>query len=180
MFKDAKIPAKLANSPIDEALFEIRYDGDYPGEALYGILFDVFKDISAQKAEVLPVLQIPRQVRDIDPNLHYQPFYRVRNNNFIFSIGPHSIVFSSLKPYAGWTPWTKFFYQVIDKIKEKSIITHVERIGLRTFDILTGIKTLGKKQKRMRTVRFWTPFPPGRIHIFRMKISIHQFIVCRI
>ncbi|MDR2630160.1 MAG: TIGR04255 family protein [Spirochaetaceae bacterium] len=138
MFEDVKLPKKLANSPINEAVFEIRYAGKYPGEALYGVLFDVFKDISTQNAEILPILQIPQQVRDMDPNLYYQPFYRVRNNNLTLSVGPHSIVFSVLKPYAGWTQWTQFFYPIIDKIKEKNIITQVERIWLRTFDVLTG------------------------------------------
>jgi uncharacterized protein (TIGR04255 family) len=138
MFEDAEIPKKLANSPINEAFFEIRYKGDYPGEALYGVLFDVFEYVSKQKVEVLPILQIPQQVRDMDQNLHYQPFYRVRKNNLGFSVGPRSIGFSVLKPYIGWTPWTEFFYPIIDKIKEKNIITKVERIGLRTFDILAG------------------------------------------
>jgi uncharacterized protein (TIGR04255 family) len=102
MFKDAQIPKKLVNSPINEAIFEIRYNGIYPGEALYGVLFDVFQHISKQKVEILPILQIPQQIRDMDPNLFYQHFYRTQNNNLGFSVGPHSIVFSALKPYPGW------------------------------------------------------------------------------
>lgn len=137
MFENVKIPKKLVNPPINEAIFEIRYDGNYPGEALYGVLFDIFEHVSRQRAEVLPILQIPQQVRDIDQNLHYQPFYRARNNNLVFSVGPYSIIFSVLKLYTGWTEWTRFFYPIVDQIREKNIIKNVERISLRTFDVFT-------------------------------------------
>jgi uncharacterized protein (TIGR04255 family) len=138
MFGDAKIPRNLANSPISEAVFEIRYEGKYPGEALYGVLFDIFEQFPDQKAEVLPILQIPRQLRDMDPGLHYQPFYRVKDKNLAFSVGPHSIIFSVSKPYTGWTKWTDFFYPIIEKIKNKEIMERIERVGLRTWDILEG------------------------------------------
>jgi uncharacterized protein (TIGR04255 family) len=137
MFEEVKIPKKI-DSPINEAVFEIRYEGNFPGEALYGVLFDVFEQVSPQKAEVLPIMQIPAPMRDMDPNLRYQSFYRTRNNNFAFSVGPRSIVFSALKPYVGWSAWVRFFQTIVSKIKDKNIIKKVERIGLRTFDVFDG------------------------------------------
>jgi uncharacterized protein (TIGR04255 family) len=137
MFETVKIPKNIA-SPIKEAIFEIRYDGPYPGEALYGVLFDVFEKFSPQKAEVLPVLQIPQQIRDIDRNFRYQPFYRIKNDKFAFSVGPHVIIFFALEPYGGWTLWTEFFYPLVVLIQERHVIAKVERIGLRTLDVLSG------------------------------------------
>lgn len=135
MFESVRIPKKLANSPINEAVFEIRYDGNFPGEALYGVLFDVFKQFPNNDQAVLPIMQFPKQILDQDPNLRYQPFYRVSDGKFTFSIGPHSIVFSSLKPYAGWVAWSAFFGSIITIIQEKNIIKTVEQIGLRYINL---------------------------------------------
>ncbi|MDR1149456.1 MAG: TIGR04255 family protein [Spirochaetaceae bacterium] len=90
---------------MNEAIFEIRYDGNYPGEALYGILFEVFDQLPNKDRAELPIMQIPKQIRDADPNLYYQVLYRVTDNKYAFSVGTHSIVFSALKPYPGWDAW---------------------------------------------------------------------------
>jgi uncharacterized protein (TIGR04255 family) len=134
MFKGVKIPKKI-NSPIKEAIFEIRYEGNFPGEALYGILFDVFSAFPDKSQHALPILQIPQQMREMDPNLRYQPFYRAMDKNFAFGIGPRSVLFSARQPYVGWTDWIAFIYPKIDNIQKKGIIQKVERMGLRTIDI---------------------------------------------
>lgn len=138
MFESAKIPKKLASSPIHEVIFEIRYDGNYPEEALYGMLFDVFGQFPNKSTAEFPIMQIPKMIRDNDPNLRYQALYRVANDQFTFSIGPHSIIFSALKPYPGWVVWSQFFNPILATIKSKSIIKEVERTGLRYFNILEG------------------------------------------
>ena len=103
MFESVKIPKKLASSPINEALFEIRYDGTYPEEALYGKLFEVFERFPT-KTE-FPIMQIPKMIRDGDPNLRYQAFYRGEKDKFALSIGSHSIVFLHLSRI-GWVAWS--------------------------------------------------------------------------
>jgi uncharacterized protein (TIGR04255 family) len=137
MFEDVKIPKKI-ESPIQEAIFEIRYDCPYPGEALYGLLFDIFKDFQNKEDYALPILQMPQQMRLVDPNLKYQPYYRAIKDDYAFAIGPHSIIFSALKPYRSWTEWKSFFSPILETIKKKEIIRSVERIGLRTFDLFDG------------------------------------------
>jgi uncharacterized protein (TIGR04255 family) len=139
MFESVRIPKKLANSPINHAIFEIRYDGNYPGEALYGLLFAIFDRFPNKDMAELPIMQIPKQIRDNDPNLRYQSFYAVSNNTFAFSIGPHSMVFSSLKPYGGWEAWNQFFAPIIADIQKANIIKKVERIGLRYFMITKNL-----------------------------------------
>jgi uncharacterized protein (TIGR04255 family) len=137
MFNDIRIPSKI-DSPVTEAVFEIRYNGNYPGEALYGILYHVFEKFPGKKAEDLPIMQIPQQFRNTDPVLRYQPFYRAANGQFAFSIGPHSIVFSSFRPYTGWKAWSQFFTPIIKEIQTNKILDTVERIGLRYFDVFEG------------------------------------------
>ena len=138
MFKDIRIPKNI-DSPILEAIFEIRYAPSCPGEALYGLLIDdVFSKFPNNENHTLPILEIPPQIRNIDPNLKFQPYYRASKDGFAFAIGPHSIVFSALRPYLGWTEWTDFFSPILETIKKKNIIHSVERIGLRTLDLFNG------------------------------------------
>ena len=138
MFSDVTNIPKRINSPILEAIFEIRYECSYPGEALYGLLFEIFDKFPNKNEHTLPILQVPVQIRAIDPNFKYQPYYRAAKDGFAFAIGPHSIVFSALKPYRGWTEWKSFINPIIEGIKNKEIIRSVERIGLRTLDVFEG------------------------------------------
>lgn len=172
MFEEVKIPKKI-DSPIQEAVFEIRYDCPYPGEALYGLLFDIFKDFPNREDHALPIHQIPQQIRLIDPNLKYQPYYRAFKDGYAFAVGPNSIVFSALKPYRGWTEWKGFFYPILETIRKKEIIGSVERIGLRTFDLFDGNifdKINAKLTIVDRTIdssptSFFTEFDQGSVHV---------------
>jgi uncharacterized protein (TIGR04255 family) len=120
MFESVVIPKKLSSSPpINEALFEIRYDGKYPEEALYGMLFDIFERFPHKSTAEFPMMQIPKMIRDNDPNLRYQSLYKVSDDQFAFSIGSHSMIFFSLKPYPGWVIWSQFFNSILKEIQSK-------------------------------------------------------------
>jgi uncharacterized protein (TIGR04255 family) len=172
MFEDVKIPKKI-DSPIKEAIFEIRFAGNLPGEALYGMLYDIFKDFPNKETHALPIMQIPQQMREIDQNLRYQPYYRAVSKNFAFAVGPRSVVFSALEPYSGWTDWTNFFSPIVDSIKGKGIIQKVERIGLRTLDIFDGNifdsinagLTVDNKIISTSPSSFFTEFDQDKTHI---------------
>lgn len=173
MFEEVKIPKKLGKSSIDEAYFEIRYEGNYPGEALYGLLFEEFAKFPNKDVAELLITQIPKPIRDSNPNLRYQPFYRGVNDRFTFSIGPYSIIFSSLRPYVGWGAWTQFFMPIIAKIQEKNIIKTVEQISVRYLNLFDGdifdrinveIKLDGKDIKG-NTTSFHTELDHDEIHI---------------
>ena len=172
MFEDVIIPQKI-ESPILEATFEIRYDCPYPGEALYGLLFDIFDKFPHKEDHALPILQMPPQIRSLDPNLKYQPYYRALNDGFAFAIGPSSIIFSALKPYRGWTEWKDFFYPILDTIKEKKIIRSVQRIGLRTFDLFNGNifnkinakLTIADRAIDTSPTSVFTGFDQGEVHV---------------
>jgi len=172
MFEEIKIPKKI-ESPILEAVFEIRYDCPYPDEALYGLLFDIFKDFPNNEGHALPILQVPQQIRSIDPNLKYQPYYRAFKDGFAFAFGPHSIVFSALQPYRSWTEWKDFFCPILDTIREKNIIRSVERIGLRTFDLfnenifgkINATLTIAEKIIASSPTSFFTEFDQDAVHV---------------
>jgi uncharacterized protein (TIGR04255 family) len=172
VFKDVKIPRRI-DSPIQEAVFEVRFEENFPGEALYGMLFDVFEQFPEKNPHALPILQIPQQMRDIDPNLRYQPYYRAVDKNYTLSVGPRSIIFSILRPYRGWTEWTKFIHAKFELIHKKNIIQRVERMGLRTVDlfeknIFEGINagiTVNGHEIKTNPSGFFTEFSQEDINI---------------
>jgi uncharacterized protein (TIGR04255 family) len=51
------------------------------------------------------------------------------------SIGPNVLVFGNHKEYLGWNNWSKFFNDVLSKIKTTGLLKSVERIGLRYTNI---------------------------------------------
>lgn len=141
MFENVKLPKKITPSPIAEAVFEIRFTSDIPGNALCGIFYPIISKLfSGNTIEELPIVQLPPVVRDNDPNLRFQPHYRVANGNYIFAFGPNSISFSCLTPYSGWTNWTGFFFPILEEIGKIDILQNVKinRLGLRNINHISG------------------------------------------
>jgi uncharacterized protein (TIGR04255 family) len=139
-----KIPLKLECCPIIEAVVDLRFDTTYPPDAVFGIIYNLFKGEFSSNIENLPVLQIPEQVRMQDPNLIYQPCYRLKDGNFLMQIGPRVISFVNVNAYIGWD---KFFARIkksILSIKQFESQMKFKRIGLRyvnffEFDIFKRI-----------------------------------------
>ena len=141
MFENVKLPKKITPSPIAEAVFEIRFTSDIPGNALCGIFYPIISNLfSGNTIEELPIVQLPPVVRDNDPNLRFQPHYRVSNRNYIFAFGPNSISFSCSTPYSGWIDWTGFFFQILNEIRKMDILQNakINRLGLRNINHISG------------------------------------------
>ena len=137
--ESVKIPLKLGNSPINQAIISICYESNFPDTALFGLLIDVFSE-NGCRAEEMPLLQIPKQIRENDKNLKYQELYRcikdVNNNtHYVFGIGSNIIRFIVSGKYESWNSWRNFFEPIIRKIKEKGIIKSVSNISLRYCDV---------------------------------------------
>lgn len=141
MFENLKLPKKITPSPIAEAVFEIRFTSDIPGTVLCGLFYPVISKLFPETSiEELPILQLPPVVRDNDPNLKFQPHYRLTKENFIFAFGPTSISFSCIEPYAGWENWSNFFLPIIDGLAEIDSLKNIQinRLGLRYIDNIEG------------------------------------------
>lgn len=138
-FSSVKIPTKLGKSPINQATISIYYESNFPDTALFGLLFKFFSDKNCH-AEEMPLLQIPKQIRENDKNLKYQELYRwikdVDNNtHYVFGIGSNIIRFIVSGKYESWNDWKSFFTPILDAIKEKGIVKSVSNISLRYCDV---------------------------------------------
>lgn len=138
-----KLPLSINPCPIIEAIFEIRFESSFPGDAIFGIVFNQFKD-EFQNVEQLPVLQLPAAIRNQDPNLKYTPHYKIKKDNFIIQIGPNVFSLTNIKEYCGWGNFSKKIFDTYNKLSELNLIQKQLRTALRYINILPDVNIFEK------------------------------------
>ncbi len=125
-----EFPKSIFPCPIIEAIFEIRFKTSFPPDAIFGLVYNKLRQ-DFKNVENLPILQLPENLRLVDPNLKYKPYYKVSNEKFIVQIGPDVLSVVSTKEYVGWDEFSSEILRVLDRIEELDIIHKIERIALR-------------------------------------------------
>lgn len=125
-----QIPKKITPCPIQEAVVGLRFETDIVSEAVFGIVYNEFKD-QYKTVQKLPILNVPEEIRMNDPALMYQPWYHLKEENCIIAIGPKILGISNKKEYSGWAIFSEIILQAIEKIKKTNIIKQVTRVGIR-------------------------------------------------
>jgi uncharacterized protein (TIGR04255 family) len=134
----ALLPDKLGKSPLREAILEIRYSSNFPADAIFGVLYASIKDFFPQLPVQLPILEIPASLRAQDPNFKYQAHHRLIKDNIVLNIGPRVLSFANQTPYDGWTGWSTFVYDALEKILATNVLDDIERVGLRYINLFDG------------------------------------------
>jgi len=140
-----KLPKIISPCPIIEAITEIRFSSTLPSDAIFGILYaKVLNDF--KKPERQPVMQIPEQIRNQDPNLMYQTHYSLISKDELlrFNIGPRAFVISNVNKYIGWEKYFYFIKNLFDKINDSQVVEFPERIGFRYINFFKDILVLDK------------------------------------
>ena len=132
------LPKKIAPCPIVEAILEIRFNSSLPEDAIFGVLYNQFKD-EYPKFEQLPILQLPAAVRAQDPNLRYSQHYKTMQDHFVLQVGPRSFSISNVETYVGWETFSKKIFTIFEQVNNSGVIDGIERIGLRYINILGGV-----------------------------------------
>ncbi len=138
-----KLPLSINPCPIIEAIFEIRFESSFPGDAIFGIVFNKFKD-EFKNIEQLPILQLPAAIRTQDPNLKFSPHYKMKKDNFIIQIGPNVFSLANVKEYCGWSLFSKKVYDTFAKINELDLIKSLLRTTLRYINLFPDINIFEK------------------------------------
>ncbi|MGM0655694.1 MAG: TIGR04255 family protein [Thermodesulfobacteriota bacterium] len=125
-----ELPKDINPCPIMEALFEVRFDSGLPGDAIFGIVYNSFKEEYPNLIK-LPILQLPEQIRNSDPALVYNPHYQLRNDEFVVQIGPKVISIAKQKPYETWKPFHSKIVSTFKDVAGLNIITNISRIALK-------------------------------------------------
>lgn len=130
-----KLPTKLEAEPLIDAVFELRFSCAFPAShILPGLLFSKLE--GDKIIENLPVSQLPKNLRDADPNLQYQPLSRIQWDKFYINIGDQSISVGIKLPYPGWSNFKTAIINIVDIIKDSKIINSVDRYSLKCIDLI--------------------------------------------
>lgn len=132
------IPKKITPDPIHEAVVEIRFSTDIMPSAIFGMIFNLFKD-EGWSSKPLPILQIPEEVRIKDPGFMFKATHQLSKENAIFAVGPRALSFSVVSKYIGWTNYRELITTKFNTIKQTGIISKVERVGLRYINFFEDV-----------------------------------------
>lgn len=130
-----KLPTKLKKEPLLDALFEIRFMSKVPASSILpGILFNKLdgEKIVAQQ----PAAQVPKQLRDVDPNLQFAPLVRIQWKEYVLLIGDRNVAVACKMPYPGWTKFNTAIIQVVKILSEVETIESIQRYSLKYVDLI--------------------------------------------
>jgi uncharacterized protein (TIGR04255 family) len=77
---------------------------------------------------------MPEFIRLQDPELKYQPYYKLLDDNFWVQIGSNVISISNVETYAGWDTFSQRVKEVIRYLSDSKIVTKITRFGIRYID----------------------------------------------
>lgn len=135
-----KIPSKLNLCPIIESVFEIRFDSDFDANIVFALIYSVLKD-DFPKVESLPLSGLPPKQLDSDPDLKYQPAYKLHYKEDcgkVIQIGAKMIGFSFASDYTGWSHFSSFIIQYLQIIKTTNVFSKIVRVGFRVINFIEG------------------------------------------
>jgi len=133
-------PKKLQSIPIVSAVIELKFQTNIPTEAVFGVLYTRLAS-EFPVVNKLPVLQLPLELREKDPNLIFLPYYELYNEQediIRVSIGPKVLAVTFTKQSVDYPGWTSYLKAKVNHIFcqafETNIITSIERLGMRYTD----------------------------------------------
>ena len=130
-----KLPKKLNKEPLIDAVFEVRFSSVAPASVILpGFLFNKLE--GEKKIESFPISQLPKSVRDADPNLKYAPLSRIEWHKFIISVSDFSMSVSCKYPYPGWSEFKPAAIKIIEILVESNIVKEVERYSMKYIDLI--------------------------------------------
>lgn len=143
------IPKKIDPCPIVEAIVELRFDSSLPNDAVFGVIYNQFKD-EFEKVGKLPILQLPENIRSKDKNLIYKPHYKLQKGEFVVQIGPKVFSFSNVNEYVGWDTLSEKIKDTVEKLANLKIIKKMVRFGLRYINLFADLNIYEKSRLKIQ------------------------------
>jgi uncharacterized protein (TIGR04255 family) len=133
-----RIPKKLKNDPIVEALFEVRFTSNELPEVVLGKLASR-EEWKAYKTVRLPMADFPAAIRDSDPNLVHQPLWQLQSadGRRVLKFGPRMFSFHALQMYPGWSTFEPELLSAASYLFQTLGQFTVTRYGFRYMNVLT-------------------------------------------
>jgi uncharacterized protein (TIGR04255 family) len=136
-----QLPATITPCPITEAIIEVRFEPAVERDAVFGILYQQLKKTYTSSPEKTFALQLPEPIRDMDPGLKYQPYYKFKKNDIVLQIGPNVLSVSAIREYPGWDVLRKEFHNAFSILTEAEVVKEYSRFALRYINQMEGDAT---------------------------------------
>ena len=135
--RGSRIPRKLKHDAIIESVIEMRFETRTKPEFLLVRLneMEAWKDFKESR---LPAFGIPEQLREVDPNLRFQPIFELQRDQRSLRIGPRVVSYHLRHPYQGWAIFGKEVERVVEAVFLKAEGVVIKRLGLRYLNALTS------------------------------------------
>jgi uncharacterized protein (TIGR04255 family) len=130
LFPDRDIPLKISPCPIHQAIVEVRFETDYPNDAVFGIFYGKLRDTYSE-VRVLPIQQVPEVFRNKDPELKIKPHYELHGDGFNVLIGPCVFSILTAGPYPGWNAFQGELEKVFTRLLALDVAKVPTRLGIR-------------------------------------------------
>jgi len=131
------LPIKLNKEPLIDAVFELRFASAIPASVILpGVLYNMLK--GDKYIEQLPISQLPKPIRDADPNLKFAPLSRVVWKGVFINIGDFSVSISSKYPYDGWINFQQAINDVMGILAQSNVVQTVERYSIKYVDMISA------------------------------------------
>ena len=129
------------NSPLRQAIFELRFVPTIAtaGDLLPGILYSVLKDDYSEVLP-LPMASVPRNIRDLNPDLKYQPSHRLSSGPHSVQIGDCSVLLHTTE-YPGWDNFKQRIESLIDALNQTGLVKQIERFSFKYTNLIEASKS---------------------------------------
>ncbi len=130
-------PIKLEEDPIQEAIFELRFQTEIAALAdlLPGMIFPRVRDRFPQ-SERLPSSFIPRELQQTQPELRYQPRHKISGDASSIGLGDFSVMLNTQRPYVGWEAFRPVILELVGLVREFKVVSKLERFSLKYSNLL--------------------------------------------
>jgi uncharacterized protein (TIGR04255 family) len=133
----ANFPTRLQQSPLTEAVFEIRFEpmAGVSSELLPGLLFTKLgKDFPT--IQTSPLGMVPKQLREQNPDLRYTASFKLQGQNEAVLFGDQVLLLSVTGRYPGWNKFRERSVLVAGALRESGYVAAVQRYSLKYVNLL--------------------------------------------
>lgn len=137
-----RMPTKLEREPLIDAVFEMRFNANGPASSILpGLIYSGLA--GARTMENMPVMSLPKEMRERDENLRYAPLVRIGWGEFWLFVGDNVFSVASKLPYTGWSKLRDAVLESFGLVCRSGLLTSVTRYSTKYVDLISaesGIK----------------------------------------
>jgi uncharacterized protein (TIGR04255 family) len=131
------VPVSLDRDTIFECVAEMRFSeaNESAEDLIPGLVFGRLRRMF-QKSVQQPFAQLPKQLRDHDSNLRYQPTHLLEGDGIRLLLGARMAAVAFARPYMGWAAVKPLIIQCFEGVLETEMVKAVERVSLKYTNLL--------------------------------------------